>query len=318
MFRPAISFVLFVSLSTAAAANDSIATVGAGGLELVHADTITMADERLYISTGKVAVDYVFYNQSDVAKTYLVAFPMPLIEPSTYYEGDIALADREADNFLNFKTIVDGQPVMPDLELRAFSGPVDITDQLKAAGLPLNPLQQKTTQAVSALSADAARTLEELGAIGQDGDARYPRWTLKATYYWLQVFPPQQELKVSHSYEPGTGTWFYYSGMLDDDQVVHQYCIDNGTAAAMRRGTKDGRDMVLAHEVRYVLSTGSNWQGPISDFRLVVDKGDPDAIVSFCMDGVKKISPTQFEVSRTDFIPTGDLSILVVMPMAKE
>ncbi|MCB1432979.1 MAG: DUF4424 family protein, partial [Alphaproteobacteria bacterium] len=144
MFRPAISFVLFVSLATGAAANDSIATVGAGGLELVHADTIHMSEERLFISTGKVAVDYVFYNQSDVAKTYLVAFPMPLIEPSTYYEGDIALADREADNFLNFKTIVDGQPVMPDLELRAFSGPVDITDQLKAAGLPLNPLQQKT------------------------------------------------------------------------------------------------------------------------------------------------------------------------------
>ena len=38
----------------------------------------------------------------------------------------------------------------------------------------------------------------------------------------------------------------------------------------------------------------------------------PDYMVSFCMDGVKKISPTQLEVRKTNFEPKGDLDILFV------
>ena len=47
-------------------------------------------------------------------------------------------------------------------------------------------------------------------------------------------------------------------------------------------------------------------------FRLVVDKGKPDNLVSFCMDGVRKISPTQFEVRKTNFEPRRDLPVLIV------
>ena len=61
-----------------------------------------------------------------------------------------------------------------------------------------------------------------------------------------------------------------------------------------------------------MLSTGANWQGPIKHFRLVVDKGEPGHLVSFCMDGVKKISPTQFEVVKTNFEPARDLDVLIV------
>jgi len=34
--------------------------------------------------------------------------------------------------------------------------------------------------------------------------------------------------------------------------------------------------------------------------------------VSFCGDGVKKISATAFEVRANDFIPTRDLNIIIV------
>ena len=43
----------------------------------------------------------------------------------------------------------------------------------------------------------------------------------------------------------------------------------------------------------------------------MVDKGAPGSLVSFCMDGVRKISPTQFEVRKTNFEPQRDLSILI-------
>lgn len=314
MPRVACMLVLATLAAGPAAANDSIATLGAGGLELVNSDTIVMAKEDLYISAEVVKVDYVFQNRSEEAKRHVVAFPMPLIEPGFYNEGDIALADREADNFLNFKVTVDGKAVVPELELRALSGALDVTDRLTAAGLPLNPLQHRTDAAVRALPPETAAQLIELGAIGDYEGTYFPRWTLKATYYWYQDFPAGEDLQVSHSYAPGAGAWFYYPEMLDDPQIVGKYCIDDGTRRAIKHGTRDGRDMVLVHDIRYILSTGANWARTIETFRLVVDKLNPDAIVSFCMDGVRKISSTQFEVRRQDFNPTRDLDIMVVSP----
>jgi hypothetical protein len=35
-------------------------------------------------------------------------------------------------------------------------------------------------------------------------------------------------------------------------------------------------------------------------------------LISFCEDGVKKISPTQFEVRRMNFTPRRDLDILIL------
>ena len=47
---------------------------------------------------------------------------------------------------------------------------------------------------------------------------------------------------------------------------------------------------------------------------MVVDKGAPANLVSFCADGVKKIGPTEFEVRHTNFTPTRDVSIVILAP----
>ena len=60
-----------------------------------------------------------------------------------------------------------------------------------------------------------------------------------------------------------------------------------------------------------MLKSGANGKGPIKDFRLVVDKEKPGNLLSFCMDGVKKISPTRFEVRKSNFEPTRDIQILI-------
>ncbi len=85
-------------------------------------------------------------------------------------------------------------------------------------------------------------------------------------------------------------------------------------AAFDRRTTPRAGKRPVASEVwlDYILSSGANWRGPIRDFRLVIDKGKADSLVSFCMDGVRKISPTQFEVRKTNFEPRRDLPVLIV------
>ena len=63
----------------------------------------------------------------------------------------------------------------------------------------------------------------------------------------------------------------------------------------------------------YVLSSGANWAGPISTFKLIVDKGSTDNLVSFCGQGVKKTGPTTFEMDLDGFLPEKDLDFLFIV-----
>ncbi len=61
----------------------------------------------------------------------------------------------------------------------------------------------------------------------------------------------------------------------------------------------------------YVIISGGNWAGPIGDFKLIVDKGDPKTPVSFCGDGVKKVSPTQLEIDIKNYAPKRAIDVLL-------
>jgi len=73
----------------------------------------------------------------------------------------------------------------------------------------------------------------------------------------------------------------------------------------------ENRANIREWRIEYDLAAGASI-APIKDFRLVVDKGKPDRIVSFCLDNLKRISPTAFEMRAADFTPRGMLKILLV------
>jgi hypothetical protein len=151
-----------------------------------------------------------------------------------------------------------------------------------------------------------------------------PNWTLKSTYFWRQTFPAGREIVIEHRYRPSVGeTVGTQVGSPDIERQAlehyeNAYCTDRDFLNSARRAmSKPDAFNVAAspffeRRIAYVLTTGANWAGPIGDFRLVVDKGAPDSLVSFCADGVKKIGPTQFEVRHANFTPTRDLDILIL------
>ena len=81
--------------------------------------------------------------------------------------------------------------------------------------------------------------------------------------------------------------------------MIRDYCVDPAFLAGLDRLRRRGA-ATPEQRIGYILTTGGNWRSPIGDFRLVVDKGAPANLVSFCGEGVRKISPTRFEmVGRT-------------------
>jgi hypothetical protein len=152
-------------------------------------------------------------------------------------------------------------------------------------------------------------------------------WTLKTTYYWRQTFPAGRELAVEHRYQPSVGEtagteWGspHYAQDPSYPKQRARYCVDDAFLAAVEKSKKPGGEFAPLYEQRidYILTTGANWKAPIGEFRMVIDKGDPANIVSFCGEGVRKISPTEFEVRQQNFIPTRDVAVLILRPAPQQ
>jgi hypothetical protein len=310
---PLLSF----ALAAPAIANDSTAEHAAGGLVLTRSADIDMVSEDLFVSADEVRVRYVFRNRSGRDIRTTVAFPMPHRDLAEEREMDVAYP-------ADFATRVDGAAVTMAVERKALLRGYDRTAFL--AGFGLAP--DADGEALDRLPPAAKRRLLEAGLAEADeydagrGLERHlaPMWTVKETWFREQVFPAGRDLLVEHRYVPGTG------GSVDSPLVIPgfraspegrrmiaRYCLDSSFLAGLDGIARQGR-ATPERRLGYILATGANWASPIGDFRLVIDKGAPGNLVSFCGTGVRKISPTRFEIRRKNWRPDRDLHILIVTP----
>lgn len=302
----------------AAAANDSTAEKTAGGLVLTRTNAVDMVSEDLYVSPERVRVAYIFRNRTRAPVRTTVAFPMPDRDLAEMRESDTAYPH-------SFRTLVEGRPVTMRVERRAMLAGVDHTALLSGLGIPVDedPDDGRLIAALTRLRpADRARVVG-LGLAEQADRRLQPLWTVKETYYWEQTFPAGRDLDVRHNYVPGTGggvaVALGFPGFRNSAEGRREqayYCTDRDFLAALDRMMRREPEGVYASEQRlgYILTTGGNWRSPIGRFRLVVDKLDPAAIISFCGEGVRRISPTRFEIRRRNWRPTRDLHILIAIP----
>lgn len=327
-------FLLAAGLSLAcaapASANDSSVEMAVGGVTFTQSPDVSMEEEVLTITPDTVTVLYRFVNQATLPVTLTVGFPLPeidLADQDVFY----AIPGSDPVNFVDFKTKIDGKPIKFDVVQRARLGGKDVTAAIRAAGLPIALIGADTQQHIAALTPEARASLIQSGLlvpIGSDekGDQLYgPAWLVTTAFTRKQVFAPGQVVNVEHRYKTSLGA--------SQDTVLRKALRNSdGMSATIERYRKDyclpddffggldklaGSDpantaKVQERRIAYVLKTGANWSGPIKNFRLVVDKGKPDRLVSFCFDNVKKISPTAFEASLENFTPTQDLKILLI------
>lgn len=312
-----------------APANDSSAELSVGGLVFTRNAEVSVESEELIITPDTVTVRYRFLNQTASPVTVTVAFPLPdidLSDPDTNY----AFPTNDPVNFVGFQTKVDGKPVNFTIRQRAVLDGKDVTDKLRAIGIALLPVGAQSVQ-FNSLPENQVKQLVDGRFIlpqgtSQSGQPIYVgTWTVKTSVVRQQTFPPGQPVAVEHTYRTSVGISFdtvLRDGLRRNPGVAPQvqhyrtaYCIQDDFLRSVDRlaGAAEANTQKLQERrISYVLTTGANWAGPIKDFHLVVDKGKPDRIVSFCGDNIKKISPTTFEIRQQDFTPDRDLKILIV------
>lgn len=308
-----------------ARANDSMAEVAIGGLVLTESPDIALDREDLYLSQDEVRVDYRFTNTSSRDIEALVAFPLP---DQDY--GDDSQPSYIYKKELGFHTTVDGKPVAYDLVEQAIIDGRNVDREIAAFGLSASQDYDAFNAAVRRLSPGQQEKAKSLGLIrtndltGADL-AWLPGWKTRTLVTRTQLFPAGRTVAVKHRYKPlagGSVGGALTPGARTKETLAEYesaYCVDPPWLSAFDRAYDKWRNPDNEYSnpyeeiwLRYVLSSGANWKGPIKEFRLVVDKGKTTNLVSFCADGVRKIAPTQFEVRKTNFEPSDDLRILIV------
>ncbi len=319
---------LFALLPTRAAmANDSQAAIGLGGLALTRSDAVSMDSEDLYISKNEIRVRYRFTNHSSRDIETLVSFPVPSLPHGI--EGDYHDTAMPEYEKLEFRSTIDGKPLELHHVQRAEVAGRDVTQRLTALGWPLRWFEDVDDPVafVARLTPAQKAAYRREGLLKPspyDRNMLMPAWSLVTHVTRTQTFPAGKTVEVTHRYVPYAGG--SVGGALDKDARgrdynlwrVRKFCIDRSFNAAFDRqrsaipNKEYGEAPYGEIWLSYILKTGANWRGPIRDFRLVVDKGSPDNLVSFCMNGVRKISPTQFEVRKSNYTPTRDLDVMIV------
>lgn len=216
-------------------ANDTSATVAAGGITYKISDDISMDEEILKLSLEKVDVSYRFFNHQNHEIEETIAFPLPPIPYGApkfrddYYptwdeefmvrqyldENPKNMGDEVFNStlkqklnfatFINFERTVNGVPHSHNYQTRAItSDGRDVTAQLKQNHIPLSFMYLRGFMGEGKLSHSPKlrKKIQKLGLLSKKGE---PLWRTETTYFWTERFAPKQETLVTHTYKPHPG-----------------------------------------------------------------------------------------------------------------
>jgi hypothetical protein len=292
-------------------------------LVLSNSAGIVVKSEALYISDKAVRVTYGFVNTSTKPVTVTMTFPIPDLTADGPEDGP-HVPDTNSLNFLDFHITVDGKSVPARIAQQAFLNGVNETAYLAKLGLPISPYFDAVGAVLGHMPKAEQDLLIKQGLAmeldpGGDGSPRtlMGTWTLKSSFSWSQTFPAGQTVTIEHDYAPSVGTTAVLVGSPTElASDLSQYCVDSGFIAAVKKLQAPGyAGPNLSPEfIGYALVSGASRAGPIGDFQMVVDKGSPLAVVSFCGTGVTKTGPTTFAVRYRNFTPKTDIQVLLLEP----
>jgi hypothetical protein len=257
-----------------------------------------------------------------------------------FYGFDEGCSPQHSGQLEGFKLWVDGTPQGTSRTVSAMLKDKDVTTRLRELGFSDHDIAEfrgvegncysdETISSKGAFSENMERLSKEgLADIKKVG--RFilvtPLWKVAYFYSWEQVFPPNTKVRIVHEYVPflgGLNAGFNFAKPNElrstYRDIVKEFCITDGTihAGAEIQGRistgafKIPLGGLPGNQVKYILTTGANWAGPIKDFTLNLKKESKDEIVSLCLDGkLKKQDDLTITSHEKNFMPRNDITAI--------
>jgi hypothetical protein len=292
------------------------------------AEAIAIDSETIAIGPEWVSISYRLSNQTAAPASLALTVPLPELD---FSDPDVTWAIPGSDpiNFVDLSAKIENKVAPLSFSQVARLNGRDVSSALRQNNLALIPVGTFDTQLL-ALTPDLRGRLVQAGLLAQVGtDVQgnplfFPTWTVETNATKTITFAANQSILLELRYRASVGTspdTFLRRPLRTEPGLESQvqryranYCIDDAFYTGLDKlaaAVESNISKLRERRIFYRLTAGQS-NHPIKDFRLIVDKGRPDWIVSFCVDNLKRTSATTFEMRAIDFVPNQDLRILMI------
>ncbi len=312
--------ILLLSSPFRAYPDDSSAEITPKGLQFKRMDSISVESEDLFISANRIEVSMTFFNHSNTDISTIVAFPIP----------EYRFNDRPVEHFKDFKVEVDGKEVKYQTEIRALNNGKDYTKLLQKMHLSIEdfanfyPSGWKDTVSYffPRLSPQNQELLLKEGLVN-DGQHKFPLWSVSIKYFWKQSFPVTKSITIKHRYRPVCGYQLftlkafnvqrgdseYHVGTSDPAFLKKDGCLSKNKLATLISKQSERNLVTPGNWVSYILKSALNWSQPIKALHVTVEKSSNE-IMSSCFEKyLTQTSRNRYEGTLKDFIPKEDIKV---------
>jgi hypothetical protein len=314
-----VAQVAAVSAGALVAAAPPVAAIGptqelpSGGLVFVGQDKVQITSEHLIIALDRIELTYVLTASERERVSLAVAFPLPAIDLAQLQGVDVAIPAFDPSNptnFLGFWTLVDGQPVEPEVDVRALAvGHIDVTRQLLELGLPLYPFSVDMAERLAALPADTRNDLADSSVVTVLDNVTKPLWALRTVFHWRTVVTDAVPVTIQHHYKPVAGSAQWSPEIAET--VKRKYCLTDADVSALDRRAANGKAPTV-YWVQYHPAQNSWVKGASETFRLTIDKGSAGSIAATCTKSLRAATETTLELVTADRADDAEIDVLFV------
>jgi Domain of unknown function (DUF4424) len=325
-------FCCCAAFAGAGKAAESLQELATGGLDLMaisNPAALVLSSEALAVSTKEVKFSYNFANNGATPLTVMYNFKFPDLDFSDP-DVEYAIPGSDPQNFLDASIIVDGRAARLNLTQRALLAGKDLSETLRQNKISLVPIGAFQSE-VNGLSEKIRDQLKTRGLIAEAGTSvdgapiYFANWTVRTKASGDFAIPPMGNVSVELKYRVSLGVspdTVLRKALRDQPGLAPEvaaqrkdYCVDGGFLSGVDKiaGASEANSSQIREErIRLIRGyAGANMPKAI-EFRLVANKGQPQDLISFCADNLKKISATEFEMKAKNFRPDADLKLLII------
>jgi Domain of unknown function (DUF4424) len=308
LFRACLIFGIVVTVSfitpQSTRAYDGVVRnqLQATGLQIAQNNDITEKSTQIIMTRSLIKMSYRLVNVGHKDIGSYLYFRLPTI-PSNHGGNSTAYAQPLGNNPLRFKVTVNGAPIDHETSQYALHQGLDVTQTVKASGLPLAPFGDDLMKGLKALSAKKKLHLLERGIVKHRGVA----WQLQTTHFWRQNFPVGKEMNIEISYRPVYGQ-FVDSLIFIQDKISFGLeepnydflCLSDKQKAQVKAlfvalGTKEYVEPYTISHISFDLAKIRAWIASIANLNFTIKAKNKGDIISICGGDFKKTGPTEYE-----------------------
>jgi len=300
---------------------------------------ISRSSEEVILSRQAITIDE-SWMAPDPSQPAHVRFVLSLPELPSFttscVNADICapVANSADANYFAVTAKVDGKPVDFNIVTKANANGHDITALLAHEHIPLMTDSKASQDALAKLKPEilAQWSNEKDGWVDNEStDAIYGGWSVTSELSFEADIPAGKTLSTEIKYQPSVGHGLGANFLGHDEGANHtwvdhkeRYCLDDGFMKSARKMADAFKPYewkgLWEKQIVFDLLSPVAGRTQAEDFRLVVDNGSTDDLVSFCGHVVKKLSATSWQVLPFDGehgTPTKDFEVLFISKTEK-